>query len=171
MFRYNDALAKQMYLHTCAMAGVIANGVACGACQKLRFYPWMLLVMYTFRLQWFGAWINGPLTHAKKTLCTGCGLCAAKCPTANISMAQGRPRFGSKCAMCMGCTFRCPTAAVRPGFLSAWRVNGAYPFERLAHDSAVPQTYINAHTKGYFKLFRPYYERTNAQIRAFNKFE
>ncbi len=169
MFRYNDALAKQMYLHTCAMSEVIANDVARSACRKLRYYPWTLLVMYALRLQWFGAWINGPLTHADKTLCTGCGLCAAKCPAGNIRMEHGYPRFGRHCTMCMGCTFRCPAAAVRPGFLSAWRVNGAYPFERLARDSAVPDTYINKQIKGYFKLFRPYYECTYAQIRALKK--
>jgi NAD-dependent dihydropyrimidine dehydrogenase PreA subunit len=122
--------------------------------------------MFLFRLQWFGAWLNGPLIHVKEDLCTGCGQCARRCPAQNIRLADGRPRFGRRCTMCMGCAFRCPQDAVRPGILNAWRVNGEYPFERLAEDPDVPSTYVDGHTKGYFRLFLPYYERTGAEIRA-----
>lgn len=166
VFRYDDALAKQMYLHTRDMAGVIADFIASGKAQALRYRPWHVLGMFLFRLQWFGAWLNGPLIHVKEDLCTGCGQCARRCPAQNIRLADGRPRFGRRCTMCMGCAFRCPQDAVRPGILNAWRVNGEYPFERLAEDPDVPSTYVDGHTKGYFRLFLPYYERTGAEIRA-----
>jgi len=166
MFRYPDALAKQMYLHTRGMADVIASAVADGKAQPLRYYPWTAAWMYFFRLQWFGAWINGPLIHVKKDLCTGCGLCAARCPAQNIRMENGLPHFSGHCAMCMGCAFNCPKDAVRPGFLNPWRVNGAYPFQALARGANVPPVFVDASTKGYFRLFRRYYRRTNAEILA-----
>jgi ferredoxin len=160
VFRYPDALAKQMYLHTGEMAKAIAAQIASGAAQKLRYRPQTVILLYLFRLQWLGALVNGPLIHVKKSLCTGCGRCAERCPARNIRMSGGYPRFGRRCAMCMSCAFRCPKDAVRPGFLNPWRVNGLYPFEALAGDSAVPETFINDSTKGYFRLFRPYYKRT-----------
>ncbi len=166
VFRYNDALAKQMYLHTRDMALFIADRIVSGRTQTLRYHPLSVLLTLLFRLQWFGARLNGPLIHVKKTLCTGCGLCVKLCPAQNIQMRAGRPRFGRRCTMCMRCAFICPKDAVRPGFLSAWRVNGAYPFERLAEDAGIPDTYINENTKGYFRLFLPYYKRTYAEIRA-----
>lgn len=169
MFRYPDALAKQMYLHTRDMAALIAGDAAADKRTKPRYLPWTIVAMYLFRLQWFGAWINGPLIHAKPNLCTGCGLCAAACPAQNIRMENGNPRFSRHCTMCMGCAFRCPKDAVRPGFLNPWRVNGAYPFKALTVDETVPPDFIGASTKGYFRLFRRYYRRTYAEIRAFKE--
>ena len=169
MFRYPDALAKQMYLHTCGMAGLIASNVATGEHRKLRYFPWTVLWMYLFRLQWFGAWINGPLIHAKPELCIGCGLCAANCPAQNIRMKDGLPHFTRHCTMCMGCAFNCPKDAIRPGFLNPWRVNGAYPFRSLSGDNTVPSDYIDESTKGYFRLFRRYYRRTYTQIDTYRQ--
>ena len=169
MFRYKDALAKQMFLHTRELAGVIAGRVAKGTPHKLKFHPWTILLMYIFRLQWFGAWINGPLIHVHKKLCSGCGLCAQKCPAQNITMRRGRPHFSIHCAMCMRCAFCCPRDAVRPGFLNLWRVNGAYPFQKLAEDASVPDHYVNESTKGYFRLFRKYYRRTYEEIKKYRE--
>ncbi|SHI02926.1 Ferredoxin [Sporobacter termitidis DSM 10068] len=166
VFRYNDALAKQMYLHTRDMALVIAYRIAAGKKQALRYAPWAVLLTYLFRLQWLGAWINGPLIHADKGSCIGCGHCAAMCPLQNIRLTGGYPCFSHRCAMCMGCAFRCPKDAVRLGLLDGWRVNGEYPFEKLAADDGVPPTYIDENTAGYFRLFRPYYERTYREIAA-----
>lgn len=166
VFRYNDALAKQMYLHTKDMAAVVADRIAAGTARKIFFNPFAVLISYLFRLQWFGAFLNGPLIHVNKALCTGCGLCAKMCPAQNAQMRGGYPRFGRRCAMCMGCAFRCPQDAVRPGLLNPLRVNGPYPFEKLAEDDSVPAEFINANTKGYFRLFRPYYERTYREITA-----
>jgi len=164
MFRYPDALAKQMYLHTEKMANLIAKDVCSGKVQKLRYYPWSILNTYFFRLQWFGAWINGPMIRVKKDLCAGCGLCAEMCPAQNIEMTNGIPKFSYHCTMCMSCAFRCPKDAVRPGFLNPWRVNGSYDFKKLIQDKTVPDTYIDENTKGYFRLFAPYYKRTAREI-------
>ena len=168
VFRYRDALARQMVLHTAEMAQLLAEQIAGGGPpQTFRYRPWTVLLQYLFRLQWFGARVNGPLIRAKKSLCTGCGFCAASCPAGNITMRGGRPRFGRRCTMCMGCAFRCPMDAVRPGFLNPWRVNGPYDFDRLMADGTVPDKYVAESTTGYFRLFRPYYRRTYAEIAAY----
>jgi ferredoxin/flavodoxin len=171
MFRYRDALAKQMYLHTKDMAEVVADGISAGAAQKFRDNPFAVLLMYILRVQWFGAWLNGPLIHVKKSFCTGCGLCVKVCPASNVKMSGGYPRFGSRCTMCMGCAFLCPKDAVRPGLLNAWRVNGPYQFKKLVLDETIPATYIDGNTKGYFRLFWPYYNRTYREIEEHRAFE
>ena len=164
MFRYPDALAKQMYLHTGKMARVVAAQAVAGEEQRPHYYPWTVLWMYLFRLQWFGAWLNGPLLHAKKEACVGCGQCEKRCPAGNIQLKNGVPRFSSRCTMCMGCVFHCPKDAIRPGILNPWRLNGAYPFERLVGDERVPDTYVNSQTRGYFRLFQTYYRQTGLEI-------
>lgn len=165
MFRYPQPLAKQMYAHTGRMAEKIAARAAAGDWDRLSYNPvtvgWALLL----RLQWFGAWINGPLIHVDKKKCTGCGMCARNCPAGNITMRDGVPKFGIHCTMCMGCAFNCPKDAVRPGFLNPWRVNGGYAFDRLMADDAVPGTFVDANTRGYFRLFLPYYRRTEDEQR------
>ncbi len=44
--------------------------------------------------------------------CTGCGLCAAHCPTKAIKMKNGRPYWTFSCESCMRCMGYCPTKAI-----------------------------------------------------------
>jgi ferredoxin/flavodoxin len=165
LFRYPFALAKQMYVHTRKMAMVIANDIANNKVTKRKIYPWTWLVMITIRyVLYWGARINGPLFHVKKDRCLQCGLCQKLCPSSNIKFKNGYPRFFFDCSMCMACTMYCPTDAIRPGVISWMRVSGGYPFQELHNDPQVPSEYINKKTKGYFKSFRSYYEKTQKLI-------
>lgn len=164
MFRYQDALAKQMYLHTIDMAKVIANDIKNNRIRKIKFNLFYLPVMYLFRIQWFGARINSPLFYVKDDTCISCHLCESICPTSNITMKDGIPSFGKDCAMCMGCVIDCPVDAIRPGLISSMRINGKYPFQTLLGDEHVSADFINDQTKGYFKLFKKYYEKTQKEI-------
>lgn len=49
------------------------------------------------------------------TKCVGCGICERICPTGNISMQDGRPILGRRCATCLGCLHWCPQSAIRVG--------------------------------------------------------
>jgi ferredoxin len=48
--------------------------------------------------------------------CSGCGLCAASCPTRSITMAPesgpARPRWSARCEQCMRCFNLCPNRAI-----------------------------------------------------------
>lgn len=47
--------------------------------------------------------------------CIGCGICVKGCPMDNITMENGMPVWGEKCAMCLRCYHYCPRHAVAYG--------------------------------------------------------
>ena len=44
--------------------------------------------------------------------CTLCGKCAENCPAENITIADGKVKFGNRCIACQACYHRCPSRAV-----------------------------------------------------------
>ncbi len=169
MFRYPDVITKHMYIHNRTLAKVFVSDVIANKRLLPKYYPWTVIFAYLARLQWLGAKINGPLIHVKKHICTACGKCIKNCPSHNIKMVNGYPKFDSKCTMCMSCVSLCPEDAVRPGVLNGWRVNGLYDFKAIAADETVPFIKIDRSTTGYFRLFRRYYEKSYAKINSWLK--
>lgn len=162
MFKYPDAMAKQMYLHTKdTMATKLAKDISEENYKQLRFNIFTILWSYLIRLQWVGAWVNGPLQKSKSDLCVGCNICVNSCPSANIKIVDGKPKFGAKCTMCMACTMKCPKSAINPGFLTPWKVWPMWDFDKIVNDKNIPINYTNNEDTRYFKLFRKYYDRTN----------
>jgi ferredoxin len=47
--------------------------------------------------------------------CVGCGKCAQHCPLNNITLIDGKPRWGKSCTHCMACICKCPTKAIEYG--------------------------------------------------------
>lgn len=47
--------------------------------------------------------------------CTGCGVCAKKCPTDNITIENKRPVWGNNCTQCLACIHYCPERAIEYG--------------------------------------------------------
>jgi ferredoxin len=52
------------------------------------------------------------MKYSASAQCTGCGLCAQKCPTGNIVVSGKRPVFGRQCMFCMRCINNCPVNAI-----------------------------------------------------------
>lgn len=44
--------------------------------------------------------------------CNSCGLCRRVCPTANIVLEGGKPRWGKDCEQCLRCLHTCPRYAI-----------------------------------------------------------
>ncbi|MDC0558792.1 EFR1 family ferrodoxin [Candidatus Izimaplasma bacterium] len=164
MFRYPKEIAKYMYNHNLKLTKVIAKKILQQESYLPRYNILTIMFMYIARIQWLGAKINGPLIHVKKEICTKCGICIKECPSNNIKMLKEYPKFDHTCTMCMQCATVCPVDAVRPGFLSGWRINGGYGFEKLAIDKSIIDTAFDKETKGYFKLFKSYYRKSNKVI-------
>lgn len=74
-----------------------------------------------------GALCSGPVNrmfyplfvHARKfnvdNTCVSCGKCAKVCPLDNISLVNGRPKWGNKCTHCMACITFCPAKSIEYG--------------------------------------------------------
>ncbi len=65
----------------------------------------------------YGLFVNDRKFKAKAD-CNGCGLCAALCPLANITLSGGRPFWHGKCTHCMACISACPENAIEYGRIS-----------------------------------------------------
>ena len=61
--------------------------------------------------------------------CLGCGQCARRCPTNNITLQDGRPAWGKDCTHCMACICYCPAEAIEYGKKSLGKPR--YHFEAL----------------------------------------
>jgi NAD-dependent dihydropyrimidine dehydrogenase PreA subunit len=73
-------------------------------------------VVYTL----FRAFQMSPLPFkADPEKCSGCGLCARKCPMLNITLKDKRPQWGPGCTMCLRCYHHCPVNAISYGKATA----------------------------------------------------
>ena len=53
-----------------------------------------------------------------KENCIGCGKCEKLCPLNNISMADGKPVWSTRCTHCMACIGNCPVDAIEYGTIT-----------------------------------------------------
>lgn len=63
--------------------------------------------------------------------CIGCGKCEKVCPLGNISMENGRPRWGDRCTHCMACINLCPKDAIEYGKTTAGKIRYRGPEQVL----------------------------------------
>jgi ferredoxin len=64
--------------------------------------------------------------------CNGCSMCAKVCPSANIEMANGRPKWLHRCEQCWACFHWCPQNAVQYGRNSAGKTRYHHPDVKAA---------------------------------------
>jgi NAD-dependent dihydropyrimidine dehydrogenase PreA subunit len=157
IFRFPGGLVKQMYLYAQRYTALAAAAILAGRPSFIGFNFLHRLFSFIFRIQRSGAALNGRLYGIRKERCTLCLLCLRNCPAKNISLKNNTLKFGFNCQMCMRCSFFCPADAMIIGFLDPWRVNGAFPFKKLAADEKTDGNFISEKTRGLYRIFIPYF--------------
>ena len=128
IFRHTDAMATKMFLTARARIEKDALEIAAGK-VNVKKIPLYAKVAYAVNvIERPGVRFNGLLFRVKKDLCVSCGLCVKTCPMNNISIKDGKFRFGNNCILCARCNFTCPKDAIRIGLMDCLRVNGRYDF-------------------------------------------
>lgn len=137
IFRHSDGMAARMWQAARRRIPAEAEEMLRGKITALPKGPGKRAVSFLFRIEHPAMRLIGKGFRATEA-CTGCGLCARRCPQKNITMANGKPVFGKNCVGCVRCSFHCPADAIRIGILNGWRVNGKYSFDGApASDSEI----------------------------------
>lgn len=129
LFRHSDKMAVRMWQD--AERRIVRDALLVDALggETKRVNLIRRATAFLFRIEHPAMPVLGKTFRTDPKKCVGCGKCAAGCPTGNIRMEEGRPKFGAHCAGCMACAFSCPLDAVKISLLNPWRVNGGYPDE------------------------------------------
>ncbi|HEY3450344.1 MAG TPA: EFR1 family ferrodoxin [Myxococcales bacterium] len=64
--------------------------------------------------------------------CNGCGVCERVCPSGNVAMVAGKPRWSGRCEQCLACLQWCPTKALQYGKKTERYERYHHPEVRLA---------------------------------------
>lgn len=115
----------------------------------LRFSTW-----FFSRLEFCGSPFFGKDLKVSKN-CNSCGLCEKICPTENIKLINGKPKFSWKCIICMRCIYKCPEDAISPFLFSILKVKNYYKIRKFIDQKKTLSNYSPTRfEKGFDKYFK-----------------
>lgn len=150
MFRHTDSMAYRMWNVAHKIVPLDVDELMSGAPHKPKQVFCGSLIAWIMRCEHWGGRLNGR-RYKVDDKCAKCQLCVNVCPTKNVTMKDGKIKFGKNCLMCQRCVQLCPKNAIKMGWFNSWKVNGAYSFEEPAEEQT--QKYNKMLAKSYAKYF------------------
>lgn len=168
MFRYNDSIAKQMYLYLDALTNLYVKEILNDKPEVIPYKIRHIILSFFLRIEWVAPKVNGIFVRMNKR-CVKCNQCLNNCPTNAIYLNKKGKYIinGNRCALCMRCTMDCPKDAIIFGFMNPWKVNRPYGFNILVKNKDISPEYINHETKGYFKKFNKYFDKQKQLLKEY----
>lgn len=165
IFRHTPEMVKSEWIYAQALAKSHAAKIARGEAEKVKLNPLKGWFVPILRIEWIYAQAQGPFMKADMKKCVKCLKCVRGCPMQNISLRDGKIKFGSHCALCVCCSFGCPVKAISIGLLNGWRVNGDYNIEKTAADPSVAFPHFTESLRGLERrLYLKYYRALDEEL-------
>lgn len=165
IFRHKPEMVKAEYIYADAQVRLHVQQLAKGKKEKVKYNPLRYWFVPIVRILWIYARVQGPTMFASDKKCTKCMKCVKACPMNNISVVDGKIKFGSNCVLCVACSFGCPTKAISIGLLNGWRINGSYKVLQTAADPELSSDYFGENLKGFHRfLYYRYYRRLDQEL-------
>ncbi len=166
IYRHNDAMAKHMWIYAHALVDMHCRELNEGKREKVKrtFLKTMWIAPIGFIERHFSH-LHGTAFKADAKKCINCGKCVKTCPENNITVKDGKYKFGHNCVLCMGCSFGCPKDAIKIGLFKYWKVNGSYRLNELIKDGNLAFPYIPDHAKGIYRLYKKYYRESDKKLK------
>jgi Pyruvate/2-oxoacid:ferredoxin oxidoreductase delta subunit len=156
LIRFGDEISKQLCNAAAAKARAMAADLLAGRERVRRdgvlaaalrgTYTWAEKLMLPFTALDFKA----------SRACILCMKCAENCPKRNISLKNGKIRFGAHCAGCYRCVYSCPQRAIRARLFNFAILKDGYDIQRIIRDDTIASDFIGRDTKGLFKTLFKY---------------
>lgn len=166
IYRHTDEMAKQMWIYAQALVRLNCREVLSGKREKVK-QP-LYKTFYAPPLRWVEhhfAHIHGPLFKVDTKKCLGCNKCVNVCPRDNITIKDGKFKFGRNCVLCMGCSFGCPADAIHVGIFKYWKVNGDYKLKELEKDESIYFPVVPNRAKGMQRLYKKYFRECDKRLK------
>ena len=173
IYRHKDAMAKQMWIYAHALADLNCRELTnlYQSNQRTRVKRSILKRMLTNPIGFIErkfAHLHGTCFKVDYKKCIKCGKCIKECSQNNITIENGKYKFGHKCVLCMGCSFNCPANAIHIGIFKFWKVNGSYHLNDLLKDETIEFPFVFNHAKGIYRIYKKYYREVNKQLENAN---
>jgi ferredoxin/flavodoxin len=166
IFRYPDAMAKQMALYLDGLTEGMARRLSRGEKDRPHYPFFPRILSFLLRIEWLAPAVNAPFVRVDSAKCINCGRCLKNCPNQAVYRdRKGRIRISNRCSLCMRCPMTCPVDAFHFGWLNRWKVVGPYPYDALLADTRLPSRYSLSGKKDYFRHFKRYFAEQDAFLK------
>jgi ferredoxin len=167
VFRYPDALAKEMVLYEDALSALFVEELEKGERQKTAFPFFSRLVSFFFKIEWLAPSVNARFVKVDAKKCKRCFRCVTSCPNRALYLdKKGHIRANNHCSICMRCVDFCPTDAFHFGFLNSWKVVGKYDYQKYLSEPTLSADFLKPKMRGFFRHFWPYFAAANRELLA-----
>lgn len=165
IYRHSDEMARHMWIYAHALVDLNSRELLAQKHEKVKRTP--LKTMWVAPIGWIEthfAHLHGSAFKVNKKKCIKCNKCVNVCPMNNITIKNGKFKFGHKCVLCMGCSFGCPKDAIKIGLFKFWKVNGSYRLNELKGKDELQFPYVQKHAKGIYRLYKKYYRECDKRL-------